>query len=72
MIKSPEISVRIFQIRPIRFVRSIRSPTTPAPAVRAIAFDTTAESWLKQQMQYELWHAEQLRKRMHVKRIRAA
>ena len=27
----------------------------------SIAFDTSAESWLRQQAQYDLWHAEQRR-----------
>ena len=50
-----------------------RAGISPEMAVRlSIAFDTSAESWLKQQMQYDLWHAEQLRTRMRVKRIRAA
>lgn len=50
-----------------------RAGISPEMAVRlSIAFDTTAESWLKQQMQYDLWHAEQRRNRMRVKRIRAA
>ena len=35
---------------------------SPEMAVRlSIAFDTTAESWLNQQLQYELWHAERSR-----------
>jgi addiction module HigA family antidote len=38
----------------------------------AIAFDTSAESWLNQQMHYDLWHAEQHRKRLRVKRLSAA
>lgn len=34
-------------------------------AVRlSIAFDTSAESWLNQQLQYHLWHAERNRKRL--------
>ena len=42
-------------------------------AVRlSIAFDTTAESWLNQQVQYDLWKAEQQRKRLRVKRLSAA
>lgn len=42
-------------------------------AVRlSIAFDTTAESWLNQQVQYDLWQAEQQRKKLHVKRLSAA
>ena len=36
-------------------------------AVRlSIAFNTSAESWLGQQMQYDLWQAEQHRKDLHV------
>ncbi|MBR9870883.1 MAG: HigA family addiction module antidote protein, partial [Gammaproteobacteria bacterium] len=35
---------------------------SPEMAIRlSIAFDTSAESWLNQQSQYELWHAEQHR-----------
>jgi addiction module HigA family antidote len=42
-------------------------------AVRlSIAFDTTAESWLNQQVQYDLWQAEQQRKKLRVKRLSAA
>jgi addiction module HigA family antidote len=46
---------------------------SPEMAVRlSIAFDTSAESWLNQQSQYELWHAEQHRKELKVKRLVAA
>ena len=42
-------------------------------AVRlSIAFNTTAESWLNQQVQYDLWRAEQSRKRFHVARLSVA
>jgi plasmid maintenance system antidote protein VapI len=41
-------------------------------ALPAIAFDTSAQSWLNQQSQYELWHAEQRRKELKVKRLVAA
>lgn len=42
-------------------------------AVRlSIAFNTTAESWLNQQLQYDLWHAEKRRKRLRVARLTAA
>ncbi|MGQ0814645.1 MAG: HigA family addiction module antitoxin [Gemmatimonadota bacterium] len=42
-------------------------------AVRlSIAFDTNAESWLNQQVQYDLWLAEQGRKKLRVKRLSAA
>jgi antitoxin HigA-1 len=37
-----------------------RSGITAEMAIRlAIAFDTTAESWLVQQMQYDLWKTSQ-------------
>ena len=43
---------------------------SPEMAVRlSIAFDTSAESWLNQQSQYELWHAEQHRGELQVKRL---
>lgn len=38
----------------------------------SIAFDTTAGSWLQQRMQYDLWHAEQSRKQLRVRKIAAA
>jgi plasmid maintenance system antidote protein VapI len=42
-------------------------------AVRlSIAFNTTAESWLNQQLQYDLWRAEKNRKRLRVARLSAA
>ena len=37
-----------------------RSGISPEMAIRlSKAFDTSAESWLNQQMQYDLWRAEQ-------------
>jgi len=42
-------------------------------AVRlSLAFGTTAESWLNQQVQYDLWHAERKRTRLRVERLSAA
>jgi antitoxin HigA-1 len=39
-------------------------------AVRlSIAFGTSAESWLNQQTQYDLWHAEQRRKQLRVSKL---
>ena len=32
----------------------------------SIAFDTTAESWMKQQLRYDPWHAEQHRSKLKV------
>ena len=46
---------------------------SPEMAIRlSIAFDTSAESWLTQQAQYELWHAEQHRMDLNVKTLVAA
>jgi len=43
---------------------------SPEMAVRlSIAFDTSAESWLNQQSQYEPWHAEQHCKEPKVKSL---
>ncbi len=50
-----------------------RAGVSPEMAVRlSIAFDTSAESWLNQQSQYELWHAEQHRGELQVKKLVAA
>src|SRR5579863_8822801 len=50
-----------------------RAGISPEMAVRlSIAFDTSAESWLNQQLQYDLWHAERTRNRLHVARLTAA
>jgi addiction module HigA family antidote len=46
---------------------------SPEMAVRlSIAFDTSAESWMSQQTQYDLWQAEQRRDELQVKRLSAA
>lgn len=46
---------------------------SPEMAIRlSIAFNTTAESWLNQQTQFDLWQAEQYRGQLHVKRLSAA
>ena len=37
-----------------------------------IAFNTTAESWLNEQIQYDLWQAEQHRAELKVRRLSAA
>ena len=37
----------------------------------SIAFATTPESWLNQQMQYDLWKARQKKKKLKVVRIAA-
>jgi addiction module HigA family antidote len=45
-----------------------RTGISPEMAIRlSIAFDTSAESWLNQQMQYDLWHAEQHRGELKAK-----
>jgi len=50
-----------------------RAGISPEMAIRlSIAFETSAETWLNQQLQYDLWHAERLRKRLHVSKLTAA
>ncbi len=49
-----------------------RAGISPEMAVRlSIAFSTSAESWLNQQLQYDLWHAEQGRKQLRVMKLAA-
>jgi addiction module HigA family antidote len=49
-----------------------RSSITLEMALRlSIAFNTTAESWLMQQVQYDLWRAEQRKKKLRVERLAA-
>ncbi|KAF3977103.1 MAG: HigA family addiction module antidote protein [Methylococcales symbiont of Iophon sp. n. MRB-2018] len=44
-----------------------KSGISPEMAVRlSIAFNTSSESWLNQQSQYDLWQFEQHRKELHV------
>ena len=50
-----------------------RAGISPEMAVRlSIAFNTTAESWLQQQVQYDLRRAERQRKKLRVERLAAA
>ncbi len=51
-----------------------RAGISPEMAIRlSIAFNTTtAESWLHQQMQHDLWLAERSRKRLRVRKLAAA
>lgn len=50
-----------------------RAGISPEMAIRlSIAFNTTAESWLHQQMQHDLWRAERSRKRLRVRKLAAA
>ena len=50
-----------------------RAGISPEMAVRlSIAFDTSAESWMNQQTQYDLWLAEQDRENLDVRKISAA
>lgn len=47
-----------------------RADISPEMAIRlGKAFDTSAESWLNQQMQYDLWQAEQTIGNIEVKRL---
>jgi antitoxin HigA-1 len=50
-----------------------RAGISPEMAIRlSIAFDTSAESWLNQQTQYDLWHARQMQQAFKVERLVAA
>jgi addiction module HigA family antidote len=50
-----------------------RAGISPEMAIRlSRAFDTTAESWLNQQVQYDLWHAEQNCRKLRIPRLSAA
>lgn len=50
-----------------------RAGVSAEMAVRlSIAFRPSAESWLRNQMHYDLWHAELARKRLRVRRLVAA
>jgi len=50
-----------------------RAGISPEMAVRlSIAFGASAESWLNQQTQYDLWLAEQNRKNLKVRKLTAA
>ena len=50
-----------------------RAGISPEMALRlSIAFDTSPESWLNQQTQYDLWVAQKEKKKLRVKKLRAA
>ena len=50
-----------------------RAGISPEMAIRlSLAFDTSAESWLNQQLQYDLWRAERNRKKLRVARLSVA
>ena len=50
-----------------------RAGISPEMAVRlSHAFGTSTESWMTQQMQYDLWHVERRRKKLHVAKLSAA
>ena len=54
-------------------MRDRKPQISPEMAVRlSLAFGTTAESWMNQQVQYDLWHAERNRKKLRVARLSAA
>lgn len=54
-------------------ILNCRSGISPEMAIRlAKAFDTTPESWLNQQMQYDLWNTKNSLGDVKVKRLAAA
>ncbi len=49
-----------------------RAGISPEMAVRlSIAFGTSAEMWMNQQMRFDLWHAERRRGQLKVTRLAA-
>ncbi len=47
-----------------------RAGISPEMAIRlSIAFETSAESWLNQQVQYDLWRVRQSQQEIKVKRL---
>lgn len=54
-------------------ILNCRAGISPEMAIRlAKAFDTTPESWLNQQMQYDLWNAKNSLGNVKVKRLAVA
>jgi addiction module HigA family antidote len=50
-----------------------RAGISPEMAIRlSIAFETSAESWLNQQIQYDLWQARQSQQELNVENLVAA
>ena len=50
-----------------------RAGISPEMALRlSIAFNTSPESWMNQQVQYDLWLAKKEKKRLRVKRLSVA
>ena len=50
-----------------------RGGISPEMAVRlSLAFGTTAESWMNQQIQHDLWHVERRRRKLRVAKLSAA
>ena len=50
-----------------------RAGISPEMAIRlSIAFDTSAESWLNQQVQYDLWMARNQARNLKVKKLSVA
>lgn len=51
-------------------ILNCRAGISPEMAIRlSKAFGTTPEVWLKEQMQYDLWHAQKMAGSIKVKRI---
>ena len=49
-----------------------RAGVSPEMAIRlSIAFGTSAEMWMNQQVRFDLWHAERQRKKLKVTRLAA-
>jgi plasmid maintenance system antidote protein VapI len=68
---SPDLTLKTLMICALAILNG-RAGISPEMAIRlSIAFDTTAESWLNQQAQHDLWQVEQHRGELRVKRLTA-
>jgi addiction module HigA family antidote len=57
--------------RSLSAVLNGRGGISPEMSIRlSMAFDTSPEKWLTQQMQYDLWKAEQRRGELQVEKIK--
>jgi antitoxin HigA-1 len=58
--------------KPLSAILNGRAGIRPEMPVRlSIAFETSAESWLNQQTQYDLWQIERRRKNLRVRKLAA-
>jgi len=66
--KALSVSRKHYQV-----IINAKTGISPEMAVRlSIAFNTSSESWINQQSQYDLWQAEQHRSELYVSKLAVA